>query len=175
MIVHFRDVMKNILGSIVCCCLVTPFITQAATSATTNVTVMVDNPRPTCNVRVKSTHDLDTLPSGTYTHGGFPVQISCTGSIKTALVAKNLSGSLQNDNYRILVPMGKVGSGNGPYLWLLDNNGNTIKLRGAEGDAFCISSEQHKSCNVRPVTQNNVDSGWGDGSVTIRFDLVYPA
>lgn len=152
-----------------------PLIVGAATSETVNISLTLISPQPTCNVTVTPSKDLGALYTGEKRHSVLPVTIACTGTIKSALTAQNLNGGLQTDNYRVSVPMGSSGAGNGPFLWLQDNNGNNVKLTGAAGDAFCIATDTGRTCNITPVTSVNSDSGWGSGSVTMRFDITYPA
>lgn len=148
-------------------------VSFSATAA--DVVILMSNPQPTCNVSVKPAQDLGELVAGDRRHTAFPITIACSGTIKSALTAQNLSGALQVDEYRVSVPMNTVGAGNGPFLWLQDELGNNLKLTGKASDSFCTETKSNRTCNVTPWTSTNADSGWGDGAVTMRFEIIYPA
>jgi hypothetical protein len=153
------------LGLLIC--------TGAAQSAEVTFTMKV--PKPTCNVTVTPNKNLGVLSRGTQTHPDIPVSVSCDGVVKNALTARPVTANvLQNDNIRLVVPMGNATSPGGPFLWLKSAN-KDVKLTGALNDAFCTVTGQSQTCNVTPVTEVGPNSAVGDGSVTIRFDMVYPA
>ena len=155
-------------------CLGLLFCIGSAQSA--EVTFTMNVPKPTCNVTVDSNKSLGVLNRGTQTHPALSVYISCDGVVKNALTARPVTANvLQNDNIRLAVPMGgNTALPGGPFLWLKSAN-KDVKLTGALNDAFCTVTGQSQTCNVTPVTEVGSNSAIGNGSVTIRFDMVYPA
>ncbi len=147
-------------------------LVQAATSATANVNITVSNPRPTCDINVQSNYYLDMEP-GEKEYNSFPVSINCTGTVRTALTAQNTGGGLQSNGYQVAISLNNSGTGPKPLFWLVDNNNQTIQLTGVTN--FCDAIRQTRDCILKPVTRMWADSGWGNGSVTIRFNVVYPA
>lgn len=151
-----------------------PFLAGASTSETRNIYLILHSPQPTCNVTVRSTLELGSITIGDSPHSPFPVSISCTGTVKSALTARNKTGTLQTDQYRVFVPMSNAGAANGPFLWLQDGN-SKLKLTGQSVDAFCTGTSTSRTCNVTPWTRAEGDSGWGNGAATINFEIIYPA
>ncbi|WP_139821351.1 hypothetical protein [Escherichia coli] len=145
---------------------------QAATSATATVNITVSNPRPTCDINVRSSYSLDMEP-GEKKYSSFPVSINCTGAVRTALTAQNVGGELQSNGYQVAVSLTNSGTGTKPLFWLIDSNKQNIQLTG--GGNFCDATQQYRECELVPVTKMQADSGWGTGSVTVRFNIVYPA
>ncbi|EHI7423305.1 hypothetical protein QB781_003899 [Salmonella enterica] len=140
-----------------------------------DIEIRFSNPQPTCNVSVVSPLDLGTLAIGEKKHTAFPVSIACSGTIKNALTAKNLNGTLQANQTEVSVQMQNTGGGNGPFLELEDSIGQKIRLTGQTIDSFCtVTSGGNRNCMLTPVTKTKADSGWGNGSVTLRFEIVYP-
>ncbi|EHJ8506397.1 hypothetical protein KAM28_004485 [Salmonella enterica subsp. diarizonae serovar 47:k:z53:[z84]] len=148
---------------------------QASAATTGDIEIMVTTPRPTCNLTVRSTHDLGILPLREKKHTAFPVNIDCSGSIRTALTARNITGALQTDSYRVAIPLEGATHSEGPFLWLENPDGRNIKLTGAQRDKFCDASEQNRVCNLIPVTDVRKGVPYGKGSATIRFSIIYPA
>lgn len=71
--------------------------------------------------------------------------------------------------------MQNTGGGNGPFLKLEDSIGQKIKLTGQIIDSFCsVTNGSNRNCMLTPVTKTEADSGWGNGYVTLRFEIVYP-
>ncbi len=132
-------------------------------------------PRPTCSVSVDPTKELGELEKGEQEHSGFPVNVTCSGSVRHALTAEPVvRRGVQPDNERIVVPIGgRSPSGAGPFLSLRDEKGSTIKLTGKKDDAFCTSTDDDASCYITPVTEVTESSPVGEGSVSIRFNLIY--
>lgn len=146
---------------------------QGAETATANVNITVSNSRPTCDISVRSDYPLVMEP-GNKKYESFPVSINCTGgAVKTALTAQNVGGGLQSNGYQVAVSLSNSGVGAKPLFWLVDNNNQIIYLTG--GTHFCEGNQQNRSCDLKPVTNMRTDAGWGNGSVTIRFNIVYPA
>ncbi|HAF3780577.1 TPA: hypothetical protein H1941_000955 [Salmonella enterica] len=147
---------------------------QAATSATATATVniTVSNPRPTCDINVRSSYSLDMEP-GEKKYSSFPVSINCTGVVRTALTAQNVGGELQSNGYQVAVSLTNSGTGTKPLFWLIDSNKQNIQLTG--GGNFCDATQQYRECELVPVTKMQADSGWGTGAITVRFNVVYPA
>ncbi|HFW3281115.1 TPA: hypothetical protein ACIBFG_004383 [Salmonella enterica subsp. enterica serovar Bahrenfeld] len=150
-------------------------LAEASTSETRNILLILNSPQPTCNVSVVPLLDLGALAIGEQKHTEFPVNIACSGTIKNALTAKNLNGTLQANQTEVAVQMQNTGGGNGPFLRLEDSIGQKVKLTGQTMDSFCtVTSGGSRNCMLTPVTRTEVDSGWGSGSVTLRFEIVYP-
>ncbi|EAX7734107.1 hypothetical protein AIX81_21460 [Salmonella enterica] len=147
-------------------------LVQAATSATANVNITVTNPRPTCDISVRNNYSLD-MELGEKKYSSFPVFVNCTGKVRTALTAQNIGDGLQSNGYQVAISLSNSGAGTKPLFWLVDNNNQAIQLTG--GGRFCDASQQTRDCFLKPVTNMQTDSGWGNGSVTIRFNVVYPA
>lgn len=171
-----RNMVKTYLnGSLLILGAVVSFQSVAVTSASANVVITVTSPQPTCNLTVRSTYDLGVLPLSEKKHVAFPVNIDCTGSIRTALIAQKTSGTLQADNYRVAIPIGSTTSSLGPYLWLQTAAGANINLTGADSGKFCDASGQNRVCQITPVTNVQAGAPFGQGSATISFSVVYPA
>lgn len=147
-------------------------LVQAATSATAIVNITVSNPRPTCDISVRSDYSL-SIESGERKYDSFPVSINCTGAVRTALTAQNIGGGLQSNGYQVAVSLSNSGTGAKPLFWLVDNNEQIIYLTGVT--RFCDANQQTRDCYLKPVTKMRTDAGWGNGSVTIRFNIIYPA
>lgn len=129
----------------------------------------------TCDLSVQPTYDLKELPLGVKdNYPDFPIEITCPASMKTAIIAKNLSGVLNKDGQQVTISMPNAGTDNGPFFWL-KANGSRIFLRGLETEKFCESLGQSSLCNIAPGTLVNYNSPWGAGTVKIRFTVVYPA
>ncbi|EBS4817099.1 hypothetical protein ACQJPF_000669 [Citrobacter freundii] len=160
---------KSIYGFwLLCSCAALP-------AGAADIEIRFSNPQPTCNVSVVSPLDLGTLAIGEKKHTAFPVSIACSGTIKNALTAKNLNGTLQANQTEVSVQMQNTGGGNGPFLELEDSIGQKIRLTGQTIDSFCtVTSGGNRNCMLTPVTKTKADSGWGNGSVTLRFEIVYP-
>jgi hypothetical protein len=159
-----------------------PLIAGAATSGTATIQVTINNPKPTCNVSVRSSYDLGTLSRGQEKrHSEIPITLSCTGSVKSALTATLGSGrsELQPDQYKVSVSVDgqSAPSRNGPFFWLLDSSNNRpVKLTNAGADAFCTATGQNRTCKVTPVTHVMANSMWGNsGAVRVVFNVIYPA
>ncbi|EFK4235063.1 hypothetical protein G6738_004743 [Escherichia coli] len=145
---------------------------QAATSAAATVNITVSNSRPTCDINVRSSYSLVMEP-GEKKYSGFPVSINCTGAVRTALTAQNIGDGLQSNGYQVAVSLSNSGVGAKPLFWLVDRNDQIIYLTG--GTRFCDANQQTRDCFLKPVTNMRSDAGWGNGSVTIQFNIVYPA
>ncbi|ENS2154636.1 TPA: hypothetical protein RU934_004778 [Escherichia coli] len=145
---------------------------QAAASAETAVDITVSNPRPTCDISVRSDYFL-TMEPGEKKYSSFPVSINCTGAVRTALTAQNIGGGLQSNGYQVAVSLSNSGRGAKPLFWLVDTNAQIIYLTG--GSHFCDAIQQYRECVLVPVTKMFANSGWGEGAVTVRFNVVYPA
>ncbi len=156
-------------------------------SAVISIPVVINNPKPTCDISVRSSYELGTLRIGGDTrHDPFSVTVSCSGAVKSALKA-TLTGwgtTLLPDNYRVAVSVnGQTRSSvSGPFFWLLDNVGNPIKFtdrdrdRDRDTDAFCTGTGQNRTCHITPVTRVNPDSlRGGRGTVDVVFNVIYPA
>ncbi|EFA5471717.1 TPA: hypothetical protein OUG59_004766 [Escherichia coli] len=144
---------------------------QGAKTATANINITVSNPRPTCNISVRSDYSL-TMEPGEKKYSSFPVSINCTGAVRTALTAQNIGDGLQSNGYQVAVSLSNSGVGAKPLFWLVDSNDQIIYLTG--GTRFCDANQQTRDCFLKPVTNMRTDAGWGNGSVTIRFNIVYP-
>ncbi|EHJ2437239.1 TPA: hypothetical protein ACGH1A_002616 [Salmonella enterica subsp. enterica serovar Hvittingfoss] len=149
-------------------------LAEASTSETRNILLILNSPQPTCNVTVRSVLELGNITMGDSSHSPFPVSISCTGTVKSALLARNKTGVLQADKSSVSVSMGNVGAANGPFLWLQDGN-SKVRLTGLSDDAFCTATNTSRTCYVTPWTRSVGDSGWGDGAVIMNFEIIYPA
>ncbi|EFD0578709.1 hypothetical protein ACQFME_002731 [Escherichia coli] len=147
-------------------------LAQAATSATANVNITISNPRPTCDINVRSDYFLE-MKLGEKEYGSFPVSVNCSGVVRTALTAQNIGSGLQSNGYQVAVSLSNSGAGAKPLFWLIDNNRQKIQLTG--GTRFCDASQQYRECILIPVTRMSADSGWGTGAVTVRFNVEYPA
>ncbi|EBQ8602450.1 hypothetical protein I6P91_004600 [Salmonella enterica] len=160
---------KSVYGFwLLCCCAALP-------AGAADIEIRFSNPQPTCNVSVAPSLDLGSLTIGEKKHAAFPVNIVCSGTIKNALTAKNLNGTLQANQNEVAVQMQNAGGGNGPFLGLEDSNGQKVKLTGQTIDSFCtVTSGGNRDCMLTPITKTEADSGWGNGSVTLRFEIVYP-
>lgn len=129
----------------------------------------------TCDLTVPQVYSLGDLPLGQKNdYPSFDIVINCPVNMKTAIMAKNLDGVLNNDGQRVAIPMPNAGADKGPFFWLKYNS-SRIYLRGLESDAFCSSTGLVRRCSLRPGTRVNENSPWGAGSVTIRFTVIYPA
>ncbi len=148
---------------------------QARAAESAQITFSMNVPTPTCSVSVVSSRNLGTLEKGEQEHSDFPVSVTCSGSVRHALTAEPVvRRGLQSDNERIFVPIGgRSPSGAGPFLSLRDAAGSTIKLTGKNSDAFCTSTDDDGSCYITPVTEMTESSPVGEGSVAIRFNLIY--
>ncbi|HBC0988741.1 TPA: hypothetical protein OOF36_003492 [Morganella morganii] len=162
-------------GGLLICSAVMSFQVGAVTSSSADVQITVTSPRTTCNLTVQSTLGLGTLSPGEQTHSAFPVHIDCTGRIRTALIARNTTGTLQADNYRVAIPIGSITNSQGPFLWLKNDVGGSIELTGEENSKFCDMTAQNKVCQVTPITDVRNSSSYGEGEVSIRFSIIYPA
>ncbi|EHJ8506399.1 hypothetical protein KAM28_004487 [Salmonella enterica subsp. diarizonae serovar 47:k:z53:[z84]] len=162
-------------GGLLICGAAISFQAGSATSASAEVQITVTSPRPTCNLTVQSKYDLGALPPGEFAHPAFPVRIDCTGSIRTVLTARNTTGTLQTDNYRVAIPINGSANSWGPFMWLKNKGGRNIKLTGAESDKFCDLSVKNRVCDVTPVTNVREGAAYGKGSVSIHFSIIYPA
>lgn len=151
-----------------------PLLAGASTSETRNISLTLLSPQPTCNVTVRSVLELGNITMGDNPHSPFPVSISCTGTVKSALTARNKTGILQTDQSSVFVSMSNAGAANGPFLWLQDGN-SKVRLTGQSVDAFCTATNTSRTCNLTPWTRSVGDSGWGTGAVTINFEIIYPA
>ncbi|HEI6857239.1 TPA: hypothetical protein SK272_004242 [Yersinia enterocolitica] len=149
---------------------------QACAANSASVTFSMSVPTPTCSVSVESTQDLRELGKGEQRHPDIPITITCSGVVKNALTAEPVERKrLQSDNKTLFVPIGgSESSKDGPFLTLNDSNGLAIKLTGKKNDAFCSSTGEGQTCYVTPVTNVKKNSPVGEGSVAIRFSVVYP-
>lgn len=169
MAINFKQKVGGLLWLIFCSAPSFPSMAAA------DVVITMKNPQPTCSVSVQPEYDLGGLPLGQKKHNRFPVSVNCSGVIRTSLVAKNLDGVLQNDQSQVSIAMTHNGVSRGPFLWLLNDRNEKVKLTGRQSDAFCTANSQYSVCYLTPVTNMLTNSGWGDGSVSIRFDVVYLA
>ncbi|CAD5742832.1 hypothetical protein [Escherichia coli] len=151
-------------------------------SAVITIPVKIINPRPTCDISVRQYYPLTSLSEGRKNHRPFPVGISCSGKVKSALKAKLAGGNFEllRDNYRVAVSIGEQSPSvlSGPFFWLQDNSNrnNPIKLTDSDADAFCVATEQSRSCSITPVTEMHADSQRGGvGIVSVIFNVIYPA
>lgn len=149
-------------------------------SAAITIPVVINNPQPTCDIRVRPSYALGTLRMGDTRHDPFPVTVSCSGNVKSALKARltGRGGVLLPDNYRVAVSTNgqTTSSVSGPFFWLLDSRDKPIKFTGRNKDAFCTGRKQKKTCYITPVTSVNQDSLRGDkGVVDVVFNVIYPA
>lgn len=149
---------------------------QASAKESAEIVFSMSVPRPSCSVSVEPSMNLGELEKGEQEHSDFPVNVTCSGSVRHALTAEPVvRRGLQPDNERIFVPIGGSSlSGAGPFLSLRDEKGSTIKLTGKKDDAFCTSTDNDGSCYITPVTKVTESSPVGKGSVAIRFNVVYP-
>ncbi|TQN75418.1 UNVERIFIED_ORG: hypothetical protein FHU00_5028 [Citrobacter freundii] len=177
-----RRVMCGAVAGVLAGGLLLPLMARAATSGTATIQVTINNPKPTCNVSVRSSYDLGTLSRGQEKrHAEFPITLACTGSVKSALTASLGSGraELQPDQYKVSVSVDgqSAPSPNGPFFWLLDSSNNRpVKLTNAGADAFCTATGQNRTCKVTPVTHVMANSMWGSrGAVRVVFNVIYPA
>lgn len=163
-------------GGLLICSTVMSFQVCAATSASAEVQITVTSPRPSCNLTVQQRYNLGPLPLGEWAHPTFPVRIDCVGWVRTALTARNTTGTLQTDNYRVAIPLGSTTNSRGPFLWLKNKAGRNIKLTGTDSEKFCNDwGGQNRVCDVTPVTDVKEGASYGKGSVSILFSIVYPA
>ncbi|ENE9171402.1 hypothetical protein MZB74_21515 [Escherichia coli] len=149
-------------------------------SAVITIPVKIINPRPTCDISVKQIYQLRTLSEGRKNHRTFPVSISCSGKVKSALKAKLAGGNseLLRDNYRVAVSIDeqRPSVSSGPFFWLKDNRNNPINLSDGNAGAFCMETEQNRTCNITPVTEVHTNSlRGGVGIVSVIFNVIYPA
>ncbi|EKN4715477.1 hypothetical protein FG465_004259 [Yersinia enterocolitica] len=156
-------------------------VVQAATSGTAQIQVTLLNKQPTCALSFNNgfnsfTYNLGSLSQGEVRHTSFTVNIACEGNtpVKTAVTAKNMSGTLQGGDTLIM----RTGY-TGPLLWLEVGGMQKVKLSGLDRDAFCVKANTSLStpniCTLVPVTKVSASDTPGNVSATIRFEVVYPA
>ncbi|EHI7423306.1 hypothetical protein QB781_003900 [Salmonella enterica] len=146
--------------------------------------VQVSNPRPTCEISFDGKDSL-TYPIGTIArnsvmkHMPFTLRIDCKGTsaIKTALTARNVTGSLQGGDDSVMMLVEGQTVANAPLLWLEKSNNQRVKLTGLQSDAFCSRSDTSASvpniCQLKPVTSVAPNSPTGNIAVTVLFDIFY--
>ncbi|ENS2154637.1 TPA: hypothetical protein RU934_004777 [Escherichia coli] len=165
----YQTALKVLFGGLV----IFSSISEAKESAEIKFTISAQP--STCNLIVDNTYNLGDLPLGNKDdHPPLDIVINCPVNMKTAIMAKNLDGVLNNDGQRVAIPMPNAGTDKGPFFWLKYNS-SRIYLRGLESDAFCSSTGLVRRCSLRPGTRVNENSPWGAGSVAIRFTVIYPA
>ena len=146
--------------------------------------IKISNPRPTCSLTFDGkdtlTYLLGTMARGVeMRHAPFTLGISCKGSsvIKTALTARNRTGTLQSGDDSVMMRVDNQDVSNGTLLWLEASGGQRVKLSGMTNDAFCVRNDTSESlpniCQLRPVTNVPAGSPEGNIDVTILFDVVY--
>ena len=106
-------------------------------------------------------------------HRPFTVNVNCTGNtaVKTALTARNTTGTLQTGNDSITMLVNGQALANAPLFWL-ENNGARVKLTG--NDVFCIATNTPNVCQLRPITDIPTNSPEGDIEATLVFNVTYP-
>ncbi len=178
-------VIRQVCGGVLAGGLLLPLMVEAASTATLTIPITIINSQPTCNLTFDNgsstlTYQLGTLGRGDeIRHAPFTVNVSCEGNtaVKTALTARNTTGTLQGGNDSVMMRVNGQASTNGPLFWL-ENGGQRVKLTGLESDAFCnrndTSASTPNACQLRPVTNVPVTSPEGDIDVTIVFDVIYP-
>lgn len=152
-------------------------------SATITIPLTITNPQPTCNLTFNNgsstlTYQLGTLGRGDeIRHPPFTVNVNCADStvVKTALTARNTTGTLQSGNDSVMMRVNGQTSTNGPLFWL-ESGGQRVKLTGQ--DTFCNRNDTSVStpnvCQLRPVTNVPAQSPEGNIDVTVVFDVEYP-
>jgi len=149
-------------------------------SAVITIPVKIINPRPTCDISVRSHYPLTSLGEGRKNHRPFSVRISCSGNVKSALKARlsDWSSGLLGDGYRVAVSIDEQPSSfaSGPFFWLRDNSNNPINLSDGNAGTFCMATEQDRTCDITPVTEVHAGSLRGElGMVGVVFNVIYPA
>ncbi|HGE5896306.1 TPA: fimbrial protein [Escherichia coli] len=151
----------------------------AASTATATLIVEATFTKPTCSIHVPPDYNLGKLVRGQVKkHEPLLIIVKCpdTQSVKTALTAKVLTGSLEStqDKVRMMVN----GKKSGALLSLKTvNTGSSarIKLTGAAQDAFCdIDNGRLRQCQLIPITEVRSGGKLGPASATIQFEVVYP-
>lgn len=160
--------------------LLLPLVVSAATSGTITIPFTLTNPQQTCNLTFDNgstmmTYQLGAMNKGSrMEHSPFNVKVDCTGGTpKTAITARNTTGTLLSGSDSVMMRVNGQASTNGPLFWL-ENGGQRVKLTGSDSDAFCSSATSPSVCQLRPVTDIPANSPEGKIDVTVVFDVVYP-
>ncbi|EBU2765677.1 fimbrial protein [Salmonella enterica] len=153
---------------------------RAANTATASLTIEATFTKPTCTINVPASYDLGELVRGQLKeHESLSIKVECPGaqSIKTALTAKVLTGTLENTQDKVQMIVN--GKGNGTLLSfkpVSNMEANIpIKLTGATQDAFCsFDSGEFRQCQLIPVTEVHAGDTPGHASASVLFDVIYP-
>lgn len=147
-----------------------------AADATATLTINVTFTRPTCNITVPPSYDLQTLKEGEKEHPALKITWSCEGNtpLKTALTAAIVKGKLKgNEKVTLLTDDGQP---SGVTLSLKGEAGRLIKLTGAGGGGFCVDEKEAtgmRTCTLTPVTEVSRQAGTGQVSAILRFEVGY--
>lgn len=173
-------IKRHIRAGMLASGLLLPLVVSAATSGTINIPFTLTNPQPTCNLTFDNgstmmAYQLGAMNKGSRVeHHPFNVKVACTGGTpKTAITARNTTGTLQPGSDSVMMQVDGLPSTNGPLFWL-ENGGQRVKLTGSDSDAFCSSATSPGVCQLRPVTDIPANSPEGKIDVTVVFDVTYP-
>lgn len=148
-----------------------------ADTKTATLKINVTFARPSCNIQVPSSYELEALVPGETGkhHPSLNITWSCKGNtpLKTALTAAIVSGGSEGEEKVRLITDSRQRTG--VTLSLKENtNGGLIKLTGTEN--FCSDTEGTtgmRTCTLTPVTDVSHDSVPGHASATLRFEVGY--
>lgn len=151
-----------------------------SSSGTINIPFTITNPQQTCNLTFDNNattmnYQLGAMNKGSrMEHRPFSVKVTCVGGTpKTAITARNTTGTRQSGDDSVIMRVNGQASSNGPLFWL-ENSGHKVKLTGSANDAFCSSADSPNNCQIRPVTDIPANSPVGNIDVTVVFDVTYP-
>lgn len=134
---------------------------------------------PTCTLKMPDRVILGSLKTGISTHHPVKIEIECPDgtSIKTGLYAMNVTGMLDgsnNDKMTMVSSSGNTTTGKPAFFWLMDNDGNNIKLDGSQNNVFCQGVSVSRVCTLTPYTQVFVNTTREQVEAVVRFNVAYP-